>query len=258
MHKKYITGAIAKEREERETMTNEQIRQTATAWETAKEKITKRVLHIAGTEEIEQKAGKLEKDRIPDTFLYSVYVVAFTDDKKQDVTYMYVPVALRKKWGITEKELEQQFQNNVAKINFRFVVCNDLEHEIKRARLMLSVPRNIKPDFAIYRIMSRNRLVHNADIAFLFTEKFWGTVQDMFPSGCYLLLPSYTTILLIDKSADFAKVQLLLETVTDSTHRRFTLPDSSFTLDYEKHELHDKILLEHSIHCSFPQDDEGE
>ena len=134
---------------------------------------------------------------------------------------MYVPVALRKKWGITEKELEQQFQNNVAKINFRFVVCNDLEHEIKRARLMLSVPRNIKPDFAIYRIMSRNRLVHNADIAFLFTEKFWGTVQDMFPSGCYLLLPSYTTILLIDKSADFAKVQLLLETVTDSTHRRF-------------------------------------
>ena len=166
-------------------MTNEQIRQTATAWETAKEHITKRVLHIAGTEEIEQKAGKLEKDRIPDTFLYSVYVVAFTDDKKQDVTYMYVPVALRKKWGITEKELEQQFQNNVAKINFRFVVCNDLEHEIKRARLMLSVPRNIKPDFAIYRIMSRNRLVHNADIAFLFTEKFWGTVQDMFPSGCY-------------------------------------------------------------------------
>lgn len=93
--------------------------------ETAKEHITKRVLHIAGTEEIEQKAGKLEKDRIPDTFLYSVYVVAFTDDKKQDVTYMYVPVALRKKWGITEKELEQQFQNNVAKINFRFVVCND-------------------------------------------------------------------------------------------------------------------------------------
>ena len=88
--------------------------------------------------------------------------------------------------------------------------------------------------------------------------QFWGTVQDMFPSGCYLLLPSYTTILLIDKSADFAKVQLLLETVTDSTHRRFTLPDSSFTLDYEKHELHDKILLEHSIHCSFPQDDEGE
>ena len=60
------------------------------------------------------------------------------------------------------------------------------------------------------------------------------------------------------ESADFAKVQLLLETVTDSTHRRFTLPDSSFTLDYEKHELHDKILLEHSIHCSFPQDDEGE
>lgn len=211
MHKKYITGAIAKEREERETMTNEQIRQTATAWETAKEHITKRVLHIAGTEEIEQKAGKLEKDRIPDTFLYSVYVVAFTDDKKQDVTYMYVPVALRKKWGITEKELEQQFQNNVAKINFRFVVCNDLEHEIKRARLMLSVPRNIKPDFAIYRIMSRNRLVHNADIAFLFTEKFWGTVQDMFPSGCYLLLPSYTTILLIDKSADFAKVHCCLK-----------------------------------------------
>ena len=41
----------------------------------------------------EQKAGKLEKDRSPDTFLYSVYVVAFTDDKKQDVTYMYVPIA---------------------------------------------------------------------------------------------------------------------------------------------------------------------
>lgn len=103
MHKKYITGAIAKEREERETMTNEQIRQTATAWETAKEHITKRVLHIAGTEEIEQKAGKLEKDRIPDTFLYSVYVVAFTDDKKQDVTYMYVPVALRKKGAYRRK-----------------------------------------------------------------------------------------------------------------------------------------------------------
>lgn len=123
---------------------------------------------------------------------------------------------------------------------------------------MLSVPRNIKPGLCNISLMSRNSLYTMQILAFLFTEKFWGTVQDMFPSGCYLLLPSYTTILLIDKSADFAKVQLLLETVTDSTHRRFTLPDSSFTLDYEKHELHDKILLEHSIHCSFPQDDEGE
>lgn len=240
-------------------MTNEQIRQTATTWETAKERITKRVLHIADTEEIEQKAGKLEKDRIPDTFLYAVYVVAFTDDKKQEVTYMYVTVDLRKSWGITEKELEQQFQENMKKVDFRFVACNDLEHEIKRARLMLSVPRNIKPEYRIYRIMSRNRLVHNADIAFLFTEKFWDTVQDTFPDGCYLLLPSHTTVLLIDKSADFAKVQLLLETVTDSTHRRFTLPDSSaFTVDYTKHELHGKILLEHSTHCSFPEDTEGE
>lgn len=239
-------------------MNNEQIRQTAAVWETAREHITKRVLHIADTEEIEQKAGKLQKDRIPDTFLYSVYVVAFTDDKKQEVTYMYVPVALRKSWGVTEKELEQQFQENVAKINFRFVACNDLEHEIKRARLMLSAPRNIKPEYRIFRIMSCNRLVHNADIAFLFTEKFWNVAQSTFPDGCYLLLPSHTTALLIDKTADFAKVQLLLETVTDSTHRRFTLPDSSFTLDYEKHELHDKILLEHSTFCSFPQNDEGE
>ena len=238
-------------------MTNEQIRKTAASWETAKENITKRVLHIADTEEIEKKAGRLAKDRIPDTFLYSVYVVAFTDDKKQEVTYMYVTVELRKKWGITEKELEQQFQNNMKKIDFRFTACNDLEHEIKRARLMLSVPRNIKPDFAIYRIMSRNRLVHNADIAFLFTEKFWTMTQDIFPAGCYLLLPSYTTILLIDKTADFAKVQLLLETVTDSKHRRYTLQDNSFTLDYEKQELRDKILLESSTLCDFP-DDEGE
>lgn len=238
-------------------MNNEQIRQTAATWETAKEHITKRVLHISDSEEIEAKAGRLAKDRIPDTFLYSVYVLSLTDDKKQEVTYMYVTTELRKSWGITEKELEQQFQENIAKVNFRFVACNDLEHEIKRARLMLSVPRNIKPDFAIYRIMSRNRLVHNADIAFLFTEKFWDTVQDMFPSGCYLLLPSYTTILLIDKTADFEKVQLLLETVTDSRHRRYVLPDSSFTLDYTTHELHDKILLESSTLCDFPED-EGE
>ena len=239
-------------------MTNEQIRQTATDWETAREHITKRVLHISDTEEIEKRAGRLQKDRIPDTFLYSVYTLAFTDDKRQEVTYMYVTVDLRKKWGITEKELEQQFQENTAKVNFRFVACNDLEHEIKRARLMLSVPRNIKPEYRIYRIMSRNRLVHNADIAFMFTEKFWGTVQDMFPDGCYLLLPSYTTILLIDKTVDFAKVQLLLETATDSRHRRYVLPDSSFTLDYTTHELHDKILLEHSTHCSFPEEGEEE
>lgn len=238
-------------------MNNEQIRKAAAVWETAREHITKRVLHISDTEEIEKRAGKLQKDRIPDTFLYSVYVVAFTDDKKQEVTYMYVPVALRKSWGVTENELEQQFQNNIAKVNFRFVACNDLEHEIKRARLMLSVPRNIKPDFAIYRIMSRNRLVHNADIAFMFTEKFWTMTQDIFPSGCYLLLPSHTTILLIDKAADSAKVQLLLETVTDSRHRRYTLQDTSFTLDYEKYELRDKILLESSTLCDFP-DEEGE
>lgn len=240
-------------------MTNEQIRQTATAWETAKEHITKRVLHIADTEEIEQKTGKLQKDRIPDTFLYSVYTLAFTDDKKQEVTYMYVTVALRKSWGITEKELEQQFQENTAKVNWRLIACNDLEHEIKRARCILSTPRNIKPNFAIFRVMGTNRLVHNADIAFLFTEKFWNVAQSTFPDGCYLLLPSYTTILLIDKTADFAKVQLLLETATDSRHRRFTLPDSSaFTVDYTKHELHGKILLEHSTHCSFPEDTEGE
>lgn len=239
-------------------MNNEQIRQTAAVWETAREHITKRVLHIADSEEIEQKAGKLQKDRIPDTFLYSVYTLSFADDKKQEVTYMYVTVDLRKKWGITEKELEQQFQENIAKVNFRFVACNDLEHEIKRARLMLSVPRNIKPEYRIYRIMSRNRLVHNADIAFLFTEKFWDTVQDMFPSGCYLLLPSYTTILIIDKTADFEKVQLLLETVTDSRHKRYTLQNNSFTLDYEKRELRDKILLEHSTFCSFPEEGEEE
>lgn len=239
-------------------MNNEQIRQTAADWNSAKEHITKRVLHIADTEEIEAKAGRLQKDRIPDTFLYSVYVVAFTDDKKQEVTYMYVTVELRKSWGVTEKELEQQFQNNVVKVNWRLIACRDLEHEIKRARCILSTPRNIKPNFAVYRVMGANRLVHNADIAFLFTEKFWNVAQSTFPDGCYLLLPSHTTALLIDKTADFAKVQLLLETVTDSTHRRFTLPDSSFTLDYEKHELHDKILLEHSIHCSFPEEGEEE
>lgn len=238
-------------------MTNEQIRKTAAVWETAKEHITKRVLHIADTEEIEQKAGRLAKDRIPDTFLYAAYVLSFTDDKKQEVTYMYVTVELRKSWGITVKELEQQFQNNVAKVNWRLIACRDLEHEIKRARCILSTPRDIKPDFAVYRVMGTNRLVHNADIAFLFTEKFWNVAQSTFPDGCYLLLPSHTTILLIDKSADFAKVQLLLETVTDSRHRRFTLQDNSFTLDYEKRELRDKILLESSTLCDFP-DDEGE
>ena len=240
-------------------MTNEQMRQTAAVWETTREHITKRVLHIADTEEIEARAGKLQKDRIPDTFLYAVYVLSFADDKKQEVTYMYVTVELRKSLGITVKELEQQFQNNIAKVNWRLIACNDLKHEIKRARCILSTPRDIKPDFAVYRVMGTNRLVHNADIAFLFTEKFWNTVQDMFSDGCYLLLPSYTTILLIDKSADFAKVQLLLETATDSRHRRFTLPDSSaFTVDYTKHELHGKILLEHSTHCSFPEEGEEE
>lgn len=238
-------------------MNNEQIRQTAASWETAKEHITKRALHIADSEEIEAKAGKLQKDRIPDTFLYAVYVLSFTDDKRQEVTYMYVTVDLRKSWGITEKELEQQFQENVSKVNWRLIACRDLEHEIKRARCILSTPRDIKPDFAIYRVMGTNRLHHNADIAFLFTEKFWNVAQSTFPDGCYLLLPSHTTILLIDKTADFEKVQLLLETVTDSRHRRYTLQDNSFTLDYEKHELHDKILLEHSTHCSFPED-EGE
>ena len=228
-------------------MTNERMRQFALCWEVAAAYVTKRVLHLAEIHDIEKKTGRLESERIPDTSLLAVYTLQFPDDNVQKVTYLYVTKALRQYWNITPQELEDKFQENAAKIRFRLIQCNDLIHEIKRARLMPSIPNSAaKPDFKICRAMSMNRLIHNNDIAYMFTPQFLKDVREQFPDGCYLLLPGKSCCLFIEKTADLAEIQPLIETTIDNRHRSYILENNALEIDYETGVLHDKIDLEHS------------
>lgn len=228
-------------------MTNERMRQFALCWEVAATYVTKRVLHLAEIYDIEKKTGRLESERIPDTSLLTVYTLQFPDDQKQKVTYMYVTKALRQYWNITPDTLEKQFQENAAKIRFRLIQCNDLVHEIKRARLMPSVPNpNAQSRFKICRGMSMNRLIHNCDIAYMFTPRFLSNVREQFPDGCYLLLPGKSCCLFIEKSADLAEIQPLLEQTIDNRHRSYVLENNVIEIDNETGVLRVKIDLEHS------------
>lgn len=228
-------------------MTNERMRQFALTWEVAATYLTKRVLHHAEIYDIEKKTGRLESERIPDTSLFAVYALQFPEDSTQKVTYMYVTKALRQYWNITPDALEKQFQENAAKIRFRMIQCNDLTHEIKRARLMPSVPNNAaRSRFKICRGMSMNRLIHNCDIAYMFTPHFLEDMREQFPDGCYLLLPGKSCCLFIEKSADLAEIQPLIETTIDNRHRSYILENNALEIDYETGVLHDKIDLEHS------------
>lgn len=228
-------------------MTNERIRQFALCWEVAATYVTKRVLHHAEIHDIEKKTGRLESERIPGTSLLAVYALQFPEDNTQKVTYLYVTKALRQYWNITPQELEDKFQENATKIRFRLIQCNDLTHEIKRARMMPSVPNNTaRSRFKICRAMSMNRLIHNCDIAYMFTPRFLADVREQFPDGCYLLLPGKSCCLFIEKSADLAELQPLLEQTADNRHRSYILENNALEIDYETGVLRIKIDLEHS------------
>lgn len=243
--------------ERRMVMTNERMRQFALCWEVAATYVTKRVLHLAEIHDIEKKTGRLESERIPDTSLLAVYALQFPEDNTQKVTYLYVTKALRQYWNITPDVLEKQFQENAAKIRFRLIQCNDLVHEIKRARLMPSIPNpNARSRFKICRGMSMNRLIHNCDIAYMFTPHFLEDVREQFPDGCYLLLPGKSCCLIIEKTADLAEIQPLLEQTIDNRHRGYVLENNVIEIDNETGIFYYKIDLEHSTLCSF--DEEGE
>ena len=228
-------------------MTNERMRQFALCWKVAATYVTKRVLHLAEIYDIEKKTGRLESERIPGTSLLAVYALQFPEDNTQKVTYLYVTKALRQYWNITPQELEDKFQENAAKIRFRLIQCNDLVHEIKRARLMPSVPNNAAQSrFKICRGMSMNRLIHNSDIAYMFTPRFLADVREQFPDGCYLLLPGKSCCLIIEKTADLAEIQPLIETTIDNRHRSYILENNALEIDYETGVLRVKIDLEHS------------
>lgn len=238
-------------------MTHERMRQFALCWEVAATYVTKRVLHLAEIHDIEKKTGRLESERLTDTSLLAVYALQFPEDSAQKVTYLYVTKALRQYWNITPQELEDKFQENAAKIRFRLIQSNDLVHEIKRARLMPSIPNSAaKPDFKICRAMSMNRLIHNNDIAYMFTPRFLSNVREQFPDGCYLLLPGKSCCLFIEKSADLAEIQPLLEQTIDNRHRSYVLENNVIEIDNETGIFYYKIDLEHSTLCSF--DEEGE
>lgn len=228
-------------------MTNKRMRQFTLTWEVAATYVTKRVLHLAEIYDIEKKTGRLESERIPGTSLLAVYALQFPEDNTQKVTYLYVTKALRQYWNITPDVLEKQFQENAAKIRFRLIQCNDLVHEIKRARLMPSVPNNAAQSrFKICRGMSMNRLIHNSDIAYMFTPRFLADVREQFPDGCYLLLPGKSCCLIIEKTADLAEIQPLIETTIDNRHRSYILENNALEIDYETGVLRVKIDLEHS------------
>ena len=175
-------------------------------WNVAKEHLTKRLYDFWEIRDVEKQIGdRLCASRFYETGLFAVYQLAFPDDKAREVSYYYITQALRKHWNVTETDLEVQLQENLAKMNFRFTEVNDLQHEIRRTHCAESVPNlQVHTDYKIIRVMCVNRLYHNSDVSFIFSEKFAENVKKILDNSCYVLIPAKNTVI------------LLQDTVTDS------------------------------------------
>lgn len=201
-------------------------------WNVAKEHLTKRLYDFMEIRDVEKQIGdRLCASRYSETGLFATYQLAFADDKAKEVTYYYVTQALRKHWNVTEADLEAQLQENLAKMNFRFAEVNDLQHEIRRTHCAESVPNLQKrADYKIIRVMCVNRLYHNSDVSFIFSEKFKENVKKLLDNNCYVLLPGKSTILLLDNTVTDNELYEIRKTInyenvikTEKRHRNMTL-----------------------------------
>lgn len=218
-------------------------------WNVAKEHLTKRLYDFMEIRAVEKQIGdRLCTSRFCETGLFATYQLAFGDDKAREVSYYYVTQALRKHWNVTEADLEAQFQENLSKMNFRFTEVNDLRHEIRRTHCTESVPNLQKrADYKIIRVMCVNRLYHNSDVSFIFSEKFAENVKKVLDNDCYMLLPGKSTVLLLDNTITDNELYEIQKTInyenvikTEKRYRHMTLDACIYK--YKDGELCIKLL----------------
>lgn len=218
-------------------------------WNVAKEHLTKRLYNFMEIRDVEKRIGdRLCASRFYETGLFATYQLAFADDKAREVTYYYVTNALRKHWNVTEADLEAQLQENLAKMNFRFTEVNDLQHEIRRTHCAESVPNLQKrADYKIIRVMCVNRLYHNSDVSFIFSEKFKENVKKVLDNSCYVLIPAKNTVILLQDTVTDAELYEIQKTInyenvikTEKRYRNMTLDACIYK--YKDGELCIKLL----------------
>lgn len=218
-------------------------------WNVAKEHLTKRLYDFWEIRDVEKQIGdRLCASRFCETGLFATYQLAFPDDKAREVSYYYVTQSLRKHWNVTETDLEAQFQENLSKMNFRFVEVNDLQHEIRRTHCAESVPNLQKrADYKIIRVMCVNRLYHNSDVSFIFSEKFKENVKKLLDNSCYVLIPGKSTVLLLDNTVTDNELYEIQKTInyenvikTEKQYRNMTLDACIYK--YKDGELCIKLL----------------
>lgn len=218
-------------------------------WNVAKEHLTKRLYDFMEIRDVEKRIGdRLCASRFGETGLFATYQLAFADDKAKEVTYYYVTNALRKHWNVTEADLEAQLQENLSKMNFRFTEVNDLQHEIRRTHCAESVPNLQKrADYKIIRVMCVNRLYHNSDVSFIFSEKFKENVKKVLDNDCYVLIPGKSTILLLEDTVTDSELYEIRKTInyenvikTEKRYRNMTLDACIY--HYKNGELYIKLL----------------
>lgn len=218
-------------------------------WNVAKEHLTKRLYDFMEIRDVEKQIGdRLCASRFYETGLFAVYQLAFADDKAREVTYYYVTNALRKHWNVTETDLEAQFQENLSRMNFRFAEVNDLLHEIRRTHCAESVPNLQKrANYKIIRVMCVNRLYHNSDVSFIFSEKFKENVKKVLDNNCYVLLPGKSTVLLLEDTVTDSELYEIQKTInyenvikTEKRYRNMTLDACIY--QYKNGELCIKLL----------------
>lgn len=218
-------------------------------WNIAKEHLTKRLYDFWEIREVEKQIGdRLCASRFCETGLFATYQLAFADDRAREVSYYYVTQALRKHWNVTETDLEEQLQENLSRMNFRFTEVNDLKHEIRRTHCAESVPNlKVHTDYKIIRVMCVNMLYHNSDVSFIFSEKFKESVKKMLDNSCYVLIPGKSTVLLLDNTVtdnELYEIQKMInyENVikTEKRYRNMTLDACIY--EYKNGELCIKLL----------------
>lgn len=218
-------------------------------WNVAKEHLTKRLYDFMEIRDVEKQIGdRLCASRFCETGLFATYQLAFADDRAREVSYYYVTQAMRKHWNVTETDLEEQLQENLSRMNFRFVEVNDLLHEIRRTHCTESVPDLRKhADYKIIRVMCVNRLCHNSDVSFIFSEKFKESVKKMLDNSCYVLIPGKSTVLLLDNTVTDNELYEIQKTInyenvikTEKRYRHMTLDACIY--EYKNGELCIKLL----------------
>lgn len=95
--------------------------------------------------------------------------------------------------------------------------------------------------------MCVNRLYHNSDVSFIFSEKFAENVKKTLDNDCYVLIPGKSTVLLLQNTVTDSELYEIRKTInyenvikTEKRHKHMTL--DAYIYKYKDGELCIKVL----------------